>query len=63
MKEWTMKLFEDNYDDFTRLVNAKAIEVENKTKTMLADIRKQEEEAAKTNELTKSTVKDQVDVM
>jgi hypothetical protein len=63
MKEWTMKLFEENYDDFGRLVNAKAIEVENKTKTMLAELKRQDEDAAKNNELTKMIVKESVDVM
>ena len=32
-REWTMKLIEDNYDDFNRLLNAKSVELENKTKT------------------------------
>lgn len=37
-KEWTMKLLEDNYDDFNRLLNAKQVEIENQTKTMLASM-------------------------
>ena len=37
-KEWTMKLLEDNYDDFNRLLNAKSVEIENQTKTTLASI-------------------------
>ena len=57
-----MNLFEENYEDFTRLVNAKSIEVENKTKTMIAEMKKQDEESAKNNELTKLTVKESVDV-
>ena len=40
LKDWTMKMFEDNYDEFNRLLNAKSIENENKTKTLLADIKK-----------------------
>ena len=37
-KEWTMKLLEDNYDDFNRLLNAKSVEIENQTKTTLASM-------------------------
>lgn len=63
LKDWTMKMFEDNYDEFNRLLNAKSIENENKTKTLLADIKKQDGDAAKSNDLMKMTAKEQVDVM
>ena len=31
-----MKLIEDNYDDFNRLLTAKQVEIENHTKTLMA---------------------------
>lgn len=56
-------MFEDNYDEFSRLLNAKAIEQENKTKTLLAEIKKQDGESVKSSDLMKMTAKEQVDVM
>jgi len=38
IKEWTMKLLEENYEDFTRLLSAKSQEQENKMKTELASL-------------------------
>lgn len=63
LKDWTMKMFEENYDEFNRLLNAKSIEQENKTKTLLAEIKKQDGDAVKSNDLMKMTAKEQVDVM
>ena len=38
MKEWTMKLQEEHYDDFNRLLAAKVQELDNKTKTYIAQM-------------------------
>ena len=53
-----MKLLEENYDEFNRLLNAKSIENENKTKTLIAEIKKQDGDAAKNSDLMKMTAKE-----
>ena len=58
LKDWTLKLFEDNYDEFSRLLNAKSIEQENKTKTLIAEIKKQEGDSSTNKELMTMTAKE-----
>ena len=58
LKDWTMKQFEENYDEFNRLLNAKSIEQENKTKTLIAEIKKQDSDNLKSNDLMKMTAKE-----
>ena len=62
MKEWTMKLLEDNYDDFNRLLNAKSVEIENQTKTLLASMGPKEG-GEKSDNLTHMTMKESVNSM
>ena len=39
MKQFTLKNVEDNYTDYSRLLNAKLIELENRIKAMMASFK------------------------
>jgi hypothetical protein len=62
-KEHTIKLIEDNYDDFTRLLNAKQVEIENNLKTKIAAMGPKPEEKTGKDDLTQLTLKEAVNSM